>query len=82
MAGCSSVPVFQIMNPIYKCSLVLGLIVTGGGVVMNGGQNGESLKRLAAPLFEEDKSIRRLEELSPAELAQLPIGVERIEHQR
>jgi len=67
------------MTTIYKLCIATGVIATGGGVVTQGDDHAETLKKLAAPLLADKRPDKGIKEIPVSEFSHLPFGVERIE---
>lgn len=63
------------MNPLLKILVAGGLVATGGRVATHGGEDVESLKKIATPIFSSNKGIERID---PASVT-LPKGIVRVQ---
>lgn len=67
------------MTTIYKLCFALGLLATGGEVVNHGEEHVASLKKMAAPIWQDDRPDKGISVVAVTELNQLPTGVQRVQ---
>ena len=68
------------MTIIYRLCFAFGLFATGGEVINHGDQHAANIKKLAAPLLLNRRPDKGIREIPVSELAQLPIGIQRIQN--
>lgn len=67
------------MTTIYKLCFALGLLATGGEVVNHGEEHVASIKKMTAPIWQDDRPDKGISAVAVTEFNQLPTGVQRVQ---